>query len=190
MPSPVWLECTLPLRPLMAAKNHPPPISLTVSNCTPENHSWQPPGTTVSLLWLVEIDSVHVVNTKGLFHWRHKSPTSLDNVGVLKNVTAPRKSADCIKYLPWKQMMQRFTTKEIFVYKPLALCLSIDFSPNILCYEDQQWLVSTYRDNHLSTYTRLERGWVFFFCMNWFWFCTEGLPNKNALHFLFITSHG
>ncbi len=42
----LWLEYTLILRPLMTAKNHLSPISLTVLNLTPKIYSWQPPGTT------------------------------------------------------------------------------------------------------------------------------------------------
>ncbi len=37
----------------MTAKNHLPPISLTVSNLTSKNYSWQPPGTTLTSVHLV-----------------------------------------------------------------------------------------------------------------------------------------
>ena len=42
----LWLEYSLPLRSLMAAKNYLPSINLTVSTLTPKNYSWYPPRTT------------------------------------------------------------------------------------------------------------------------------------------------
>ncbi len=42
------LEYTIPLRLLLAAKNHLPPSSLTVSTLTSKKYPWDPPGTTLN----------------------------------------------------------------------------------------------------------------------------------------------